>query len=115
MPQWMPILIVAFCFFKAGALHAEVDGHTLLKYQLEAEAVNAEKADANRYRAGFYYGYINGVLDALNNKSVCFSECRCELETLIDKHYQQHPEDSDKPAGPILARLFEKHYPCKKP
>ena len=109
MPHLLRILIAAFFLVAAGTLHAEVDGHTLLKYQLEAEAVNAEKAEANRYRAGFYYGYINGVLDALNNKSVCFSECRCELETLIGKHYQQHPEDRDKPAGPILARLFEKH------
>ena len=114
MSRWMRILIAALFFCATGTLRAEVDGHTLLKFQLEAEAVNAEKADANRYRGGFYYGYINGVLDALNNRSVCFLECRCELEALISKHFKLHPEDLDKPAGPTLSSLFEKHYPCKK-
>jgi len=55
------------------------------------------------------------VLEALNYRSVCFSDCRCELETLISQHYLQHPEDMDKPAGPVLTRLFEQHYPCKTP
>ena len=115
MSQLMRSLIAALFFFATGTLRAEVDGHMLLKFQLEADAFNAEKADANRYRAGFYYGYINGVLEALNNRSVCFSDCRCELEVLISKHYKQHPEDLDKPAGPTLSSLFEKNYPCKKP
>ncbi len=111
----------------AETLRAETDGHTLLKFQREAEtfnaqqfqrdaeALNAQQPDAHRYRAGFFYGYINGVLDSLNNRSVCFSECRCELETLINKHYRQHPKDLDKPAGPTLTKLFEQHYPCKRP
>lgn len=115
MSQLTRILIAALFFFATGTLRAEVDGHMLLKFQLEAEAVNAEKADANRYRAGIYFGYINGALDALNNRSVCFSACRCELDALISKHYVRHPEDLDKLAGPILASLFEKNYPCKKP
>ncbi len=106
----------------AGTLHAETDGHILLKFQREAEALNApqqeldaQQPDVNRYRAGFFYGYINGLLDSLNNRSVCFSECRCVLETLISKHYRQHPEDLDKPAGPTITKLFEQHYPCKRP
>jgi len=111
----MRILITTFFLFATGALHAEVDGHTLLKYQQEAEAFNADKPDAHRYRAGFFYGYINGVLEALNNRSVCFTACRCELETLLSRHYQQHPEDLKLPAGPVLARLFEQHYPCQQP
>lgn len=115
MSPLLRTLIAALFLFVTGTLRAEVDGHTLLKFQLEAEAVNAEKAEANRYRGGFYYGYINGVVDALNSKSVCFSECRCELDVLISKHYQQHPEDLDKPVGPTLSRLFERNYPCKKP
>jgi len=113
MPLLPRILFAALLFFASGALHAEVDGHSLLKFQREAEAFNAEQTGANRYRAGFFYGYINGVLEALNNRSVCFSDCRCELETLISQHYQLYPEDLDKPAGPVLSRLFEQHYPCK--
>lgn len=109
------MLFAALLLFATGAARAEMDGHTLLKFQLEAEAFNAELDAANRYRAGYYYGYLNGVLDALNKRSVCFSACRCELETLVSKHYQQHPEDRDEAAGPVLTRLFEKHYPCKQP
>jgi len=82
----MRILITTFFLFATGALHAEVDGHTLLKYQQEAD-----------------------------NRSVCFTACRCELETLLSRHYQQHPEDLKLPAGPVLARLFEQHYPCQQP
>lgn len=106
------MLIAALFLFAAGTIHAEMDGHSLLKFQLEAEAYNADPASANRYRAGLFYGYIQGVLDALNKRSVCFTDCRCELEVVIGKHYQQHPEDLDKPAGPVLARLFERQYPC---
>lgn len=114
MSRLMTILIAVPFLFVTGSLRAEVDGHQLLKFQLEAEAVNTEKANANRYRAGFYNGYINGVLEALNGRNVCFSTCRCELEALISQHYKQHPEDLDKPAGPTLSSLFEKNYPCKK-
>lgn len=115
MTSPLRILIPTILLLAANPLHAEVDGHTLLKFQLEAEAFNADQPEADRYRAGFYYGFINGVLDAVNNRSVCFSDCRCELEKLVSQHYQQYPEDRDKPAGPTLTRLFEKHYPCKKP
>lgn len=115
MPPLMPALYALPLLFTMGNLHAEVDGRTLLEFQREAEALNAQQPDAHRYRAGFFYGYINGVLDALNNKSVCFSACRCELETLIAQHYRQHPADLEQPAGPILAALFEQHYPCKRP
>lgn len=115
MSRLMPALIAAFLFFATGSLRAEVDGHQLLKFQLEAEVVNADREDANRYRAGFYNGYISGVLEALNGRSVCFSACRCELEALVSQHYKQHPEDLDKPAGPVMSRLFEKNYPCKIP
>lgn len=115
MPPWVRLPIAVLFFLPLGSLHAEVDGHALRKFQHEAEALNARQPDAHRYRAGFFYGYINGVLDALNHKSVCFSACRCELETLIDRHYRQHPEDLDQPAAPTLTKLFEQHYPCKKP
>lgn len=108
-------LLYLLVLFASAPLHAEVDGHTLLKYQQEADAFNADKPEAHRYRAGFFYGYLNGVLDAVNNKSVCFTACRCELETLLSQHYLQYPADLNKPAGPVLARLFEQHYPCKKP
>ena len=37
----------------AGTLRAETDGHTLLKFQREAEALNAQQPDAHRYRAGY--------------------------------------------------------------
>ena len=107
--------LALLCLTMSGPLHAEVDGHQLAKFQLEAEAVNADKADANRYRAGFYNGYINGVLDAVNGKTVCFSACRCELDALVSRHYREHPEDLAKPAGPLLTGLLERHYPCKKP
>ena len=118
LPKYMSSLhsLFALCLLlTASTLHAETDGHTLLKYQGEAEALNAQQPHAHRYRAGFFYGFINGVVDSLNNRSVCFSACRCELETLISKHYQQHPEDLDKPAGPTPTKLFEQHYPCKLP
>lgn len=115
MPPLIRILHASPLLFAMGTLHAEVDGHTLLTFQREAEALNAQQPDAHRYRAGFFYGYINGVLETLNNKSVCFSACRCELETLIDQHYRQHPEDLDQPAGPTLSRLLEHRYPCNKP
>ncbi len=111
----MRSLCVLLLLCAAETLRAETDGHTLLKFQREAEALNVLQPDANRYRAGFFYGYIDGVLDSLNNRSVCFSECRCVLETLISKHYRQHPEDLDKPAGPTMTKLFEQHYPCKRP
>jgi hypothetical protein len=106
---------LSFVLFVAVGARADVDGRQLLKFAQEAEAVNAQREEANRYRAGFYYGYISGVLDALNGRSVCFSACRCELEALVDRHYAQHTEDLDKPAGPILAALFERHHPCRKP
>ncbi len=93
----------------AGTLHAETDGHILLKFQREAEALNApqedlgaQQPDVNRYRAGFFYGYINGVLDSLNRAyPVCaqdhaatgFSDSLPRSAKIIHKHLLQNGLD----------------------
>jgi hypothetical protein len=93
---------------------AQVDGHQLQRFQQEAQAFNEEKPDANRYRAGFYAGYLSGMLDALEGRGVCFKACRCELDDRLAKYLADNPAKRDLPAGTWLAKLLEEWYPCPK-
>jgi hypothetical protein len=93
---------------------AEVDGQQLRVFQQEFDAYNAERPEANRYRAGFYSGYLQGVLEALQGRSVCFKACRCELDDRVAQYLRDHPAELDRPAGPWLVKLLEAAYPCPK-
>lgn len=93
---------------------AEVDGYQLLRFQQEADAFNEENLDANRYRAGFFGGYLSGMLDALEGRSVCFRVCRCELDDRVAGYLRDHPDELDKPVAGWLVKLLEDTYPCPK-
>jgi hypothetical protein len=107
-------LLLALALLVALPAAADVDGHQLKVFQQEADAFNAEKPEANRYRAGFYSGYLTGMLEALQGRSVCFNGCRCEIEAKVAEYLQSHPEAMDQPVSPWLARLLEESYPCPK-
>ena len=91
---------------------AEVDGYQLLRFQQEADAFNEEHPDANRYRAGFFGGYLSGMLDALEGRSVCFKVCRCELDARVADYLRDHPDELDRPVATWLVKLLEDTYPC---
>jgi len=107
-------LLLALALPLAAPVAAEVDGIQLDTYRNEFDALNAGWAEANRYRAGFYSGYLQGVLDALQGRSVCFKGCRCEIDDKVAQYLRDHPADLDRPAGPWLAKLLVDAYPCPK-
>jgi hypothetical protein len=93
---------------------AQVDGHQLHRFQQEAAALDDEQPGANLFRAGFYKGYVSGILEALEGRSVCLRVCRCEVEPRLARHLADHPERRDQPAAAWLPGLFEQWYPCPK-
>jgi hypothetical protein len=113
MPLRIPFFL-GLTLLAALPAAAEVDGHQLKVFQQEADAFNAEKPEANRYRAGFYSGYLTGMLEALQGRSVCFKGCRCEIEDRVAQYLNDHPAALDRPAGPWLVKLLEEAYPCLK-
>ena len=107
-------LLLAIALSFALPVTAEVDGIQLDAYRQEFDALNTGQPEANRYRAGFYSGYLQGVLEALQGRSVCFKGCRCEIDDRVAQHLRDHPADRDHPAGPWLAKLLEDAYPCPR-
>lgn len=92
---------------------AAFDTGRLVDFRLEAEAHNAQDPFANLYRAGYYNGYLAGVLDSLQGKRICFRDCICELDRLVARHLADHPETGDRPAVEWLVPLLEARYPCR--
>lgn len=90
-----------------------LDTRRLIDFRSEAEAHNAQDPFANLYRAGYYNGYLAGVLDSLQGKRICFRECVCELDKLVARHLADHPEAGDRPAAEWLVPLLEERYPCR--
>ena len=107
-------LAIAAVLLLANPAGAQVDGHQLQKFRQEAEALNDGKPDANRYRAGFYGGYLAGMLDALEGRSVCFKACRCEVDDKLAGYLADNPAKRDLPASTWLVKLLEEWYPCPK-
>lgn len=100
-------------FLAALPVAAQMDSGQLKQFRQEAEAFNRQDPFANAYRAGRYNGYLAGVLDTLQGRSVCFRECICELDRLVEQHLADHPEMAERPVIEWLAPLMETRFPCK--
>jgi hypothetical protein len=105
---------LAAAFLVALPAGAQVDGLQLQRFQREAQAVDDGNPDADRFRAGFFKGYVAGVLDALEGRNACFRGCRCDLEAKLDRFLADHPEKRDVPAATWLPKLVEEWYPCPR-
>ncbi len=91
------------------------DGRQLEEFRAESEAFNRQDPFANAFRAGHYNGYLAGMLDALQGRSVCFRECTCELDALVGRYLTDHPEARERPVAEWLVPLLEARYPCRRP
>ena len=109
-----PVLFLLFCALGwPTLLRAEMDGEQLLQFIAEARAVDEEKPEANRLRAGLAEGYIGAVFDLLREqRELCFSACRCELKDTVEDWLRRHPERRAEPAAPLLAEILRQRYPC---
>ena len=102
-----------FFFLATMPVAAQIGSEQLQQFRQEAEAFNRQDPFANAYRAGHYNGYLAGVLDALQGRSVCFRECICELDKLVERQLADHPEMGDRPVAEWLLPLLERKFPCK--
>lgn len=112
------LLPALLCILVAQAGHAQglpssTDTAQLREFRHESEAFNRQDPYANAYRAGRYNGYLLGVLDALQGKSVCFRGCTCEIDKRVEQYLADHPEVADKAVVEWLVPLLEASYPCK--
>ena len=90
------------------------DGRQLQEFRTESEAFNRQDPFANAFRAGHYNGYLAGILDALQGRSVCFRECSCELDTLVGRYLEDHPAARERPVAEWLVPLLETRYPGRR-
>ena len=118
MPLHLPdlprhLIALALLCLAAWPVAAQKDTQQLRDFRNESEAFNRQDPFANAYRAGHYNGYIAGVLDTLQGRSVCFKECICELDKLVGQHLADHPKLQERPVVEWLVPLLESRYPCK--
>jgi hypothetical protein len=108
-----PLLALVLLFPAALPVAAEVGGEQLQQFRQEAEAFNRQDPFANAYRAGHYNGYLAGVVDALQGRSVCFRECICELDKIVERQFADYPETKNRPVAEWLVPLMEARFPCR--
>ena len=112
--QWLALSVLCLATLPVAAQMGNPQGSQRFKeFRQEAEAFNRLDPFANAYRAGHYNGYLAGVLDALQGRSVCFRKCICELDDIVEQHLADHPELLDRPVIDWLVPLMEKSFPCK--
>lgn len=89
------------------------DTQKLRSFRAESEAFNRQDPFANAYRAGHYNGYLAGIIDALQGQRICFRDCVCEIDKLVERYLADHPAQQEAPVASWLLPLLERHYPCK--
>jgi hypothetical protein len=107
------LLALSVLCLAALPVAGQMDTGQLKGFRQEAEAFNRQDPFANAYRAGRYNGYLAGVLDSLQGRSVCFRECVCELDKMVEQHLANNPGIDDRPVSEWLVPLMEKRFPCK--
>jgi hypothetical protein len=110
-------LVAVILSFAVPPVNAEpaipiLGSQQFMEFRQESEDFNRQDPFANAYRAGYYNGYLLGVLDALQGRSVCFRECPCALNTMVGQYLTNHPGMEDRPVTEWLAPLLEEKYPC---
>lgn len=115
IPADLPRLLLALAVscLMAAPLAAQTTTRQLWEFRQEAEAFNRQDPMANAYRAGRYNGYLAGVLDALQGRTVCFQECVCELDKSVAAYLAEQRDINDGPATAWLVPLLEARFPCK--
>ncbi len=117
MPR-LSLVLATLCFavlpVSAQTAIPQLGSQQLKEFRQESEDFNRQDPFANAYRAGHYNGYLLGVLDALQGRSVCFRACPCELDNLVGQYLANHPSMEDRPVTEWLAPLLEEKYPCKQ-
>jgi hypothetical protein len=108
-----PAVALLLIFLAALPVAAQMGSEQLKQFRQEAEAFNRQDPFANAYRAGHYNGYLAGILDTLQGRSVCFRECICELDKMVEQHLADHPQINDRPVTEWLVPLMETRFPCK--
>lgn len=103
---------LAVCCFTTAPLAAGRDGRQLQDFRHESEAFNRQDPYANAFRAGHYNGYLQGIIDALQGRSICFRECACEVDRIVAQYLANHPQQLDRPVVEWLVPLLESAYPC---
>lgn len=93
---------------------AQMDTAQFKRFRQEAAAFNRTEPSANAYRAGRHNGYLVGVMETLRSRGrVCFDDCVCEIDKMVDQHLAEHPEPDDRPVIDWLVPLMEERFPCK--
>ena len=108
-----PAVVLLLIFLAALPAAAQMGSEQLKQFRQEAEAFNRQDPFANAYRAGHYNGYLAGILDTLQGRGVCFRECICEIDKLVERHLADQPEMNNRPVTEWLVPLMEKTFPCK--
>ena len=108
-----PSVVLLLIFLTALPVAAQMGSEQLKQFRQEAEAFNRQDPFANAYRAGHYNGYLAGILDTLQGRGVCFRECICEIDKLVERHLADQPEMNNRPVTEWLVPLMEKTFPCK--
>jgi len=111
----LPRHLVALALLCVAALpvSAQRDTQQLRDFRNESEAFNRHDPFANAFRAGHYNGYVAGVLDTLQGRSVCFKDCVCEIDKIVGQYLEDHPKLQERPAIEWLVPLLQSRYPCK--
>lgn len=118
MPSLLPdlprqVIALSMLCLVVLPVFAQRDTQQLRDFRNESEAFNRGDPFANAFRAGHYSGYVAGVLDTLQGRSVCFKECVCEIDKLVGRYLEDHPKLQERPAIEWLVPLLESRYPCK--
>lgn len=105
---------MAVLVFAALPASAQMDTAQFKRFRQEAAAFNRTEPSANAYRAGRHIGYLLGVMETLRSRGrVCFDDCVCEIDKIVDQHLAENPEPDDRPVIDWLTPLMEARFPCK--
>lgn len=108
------LLALSTLWLAASPVAAQLDTAQFKRFRLEANAFNRKEISANAYRAGRHNGYLAGVLETLRGRGrVCFDDCMCEIDKMVDQHLADHPEPDDRPVTDWLVPLMEERFPCQ--
>jgi len=110
------IVYIMFVFSSLIFSTGFLKGNDLVGLMREYEKSKRGEQGANKVSEGIYFGYVMGIVDADNGKSISLnaSVTAQQLLAIVCKYLNESPEKWDKPAQDIVIEALKKAFPKKE-
>ncbi len=85
-------------------------------YERISTSFDYAKSPTDTLDFAFFMGYVDGVADAAEGRSICFPKdvVKGQVVSMVSKYLREHPEEWNNSGEELVVRALRPTFPCAK-